>query len=139
MNQLGTKPTRITSLSSTLLDLIITNRPNSVVHSDVLPCPVGDHELLTATINIKKEKHPPVVKTFRSLQNYSQGHFCELLLNELVILNTILRTDNVSNQVIVFNDVFIKCLDLCAPFVTKEIRRPPCPLDRFSNERSNGS
>lgn len=125
--QLIEKPTRITASSSTLLDLIITNKSNFVAHSDVVSCSIGDHELITATINVRKEKCPPAVKTFRSLENYSQNNFCELLLNESYILNAISYTDNVNNQVLTFTNTFMKCLDTCAPFVTKDIKRPPAP------------
>ena len=127
LSQLVTKPTRITSLSSTLLDLIITNKPNFVCHSDVLSCPIGDHELLTVTINVRKERRPPILKTFRSLEAYSQNYLCNLILNEIYVLNDILYTDKVNYQVHIFNDVSKKCLDICAPFVTKELTRPPAP------------
>ena len=135
LSQLISKPTRITSSSSTLLDLVITNNPNFIVHSDALSCPVGDHELLTVTINVKKEKPPPVVRTFRSLVNYSPNYFCDLLFNETSILNTILQTDSVNEQVLIFSNVFMICLDMCAPFVTKEITRPPAPwIDNQTKE-----
>ena len=119
------KPTRITATSSTLLDLIITNRQNFDVQSDVLRCSVGDHELLTATLNIIKEKRPSTVRTFRSLEDYSQNYFCDLLLNETDALNSILYTDCVNDLVLTFNSTFIRCLDTCAPYVTKVIKRPP--------------
>ncbi len=35
--------------------------------------------------------------------------------------------DNVDTQVHIFNEVFHKCLDSCAPLVTKEVRRPFVP------------
>ena len=127
LTQMIKKATRITSTSSTLIDLAITNRPNFIIHSDVLSCPVGDHELVTTTVNVRKERSPPPVRTFRSLKNYSLNHFCNLLLNEVDILNGILRTDNVNDQVSIFTRTFIKCLDSCAPFVTKEIKRPYAP------------
>ena len=127
LTQIIKKATRITSTSSTLIDLAITNRPNFVIHSDVLSCPVGDHELLTTTINIRKERKPPIIRTFRSLRNYSQNKLCDLLLNDTDALNYILRTDNVNDQVSIFTNIFIKCLNSCAPFVTKEIKRPSAP------------
>ena len=127
LTQMIKKPTRITSTSSTLIDLAITNRPNFVVHSDVLSCPVGDHELLTTTINVRKERKPPIIRTFRSLRNYSQNNLCDLLLNDTDALNYILCTDNVNDQVSIFTSIFMKCLNSCAPFVTKEIKRPYAP------------
>ena len=113
--QLIERPTRITASSSTLLDLIITNKSNFVTHSDAVSCCIGDHELITATVNIRKEKHPPPVKTFRSLENYSQNNCCDLLLNEACTLNVILHTDNVTDQVLTFTNVFMNCLNTCAP------------------------
>ena len=127
LTQLIKKATRITSTSSTLIDLAITNRPSFITDFDVLSCPVGDHELITITINVRKEKCPPPVRTFRSLENYSQNYLCDLLLNETPILNGILRTDDIHAQVSIFISVFITCLDVCAPFVTKEIKRPYAP------------
>ncbi len=39
----------------------------------------------------------------------------------------ILRTDDVDRQVDIFTSNFISCLDACAPYVTKEIKRPFAP------------
>lgn len=125
--QLIKKPTRITSSSSTLLDVIITNRPGIVVQTDVLPCPVADHELITVTINIKKNKREPVIKTFRCMRNYTKQNLCEELLKEAPVLDSIKRTDNVNDQILAFNTTFNKCLDIGAPFVTRELNRPRAP------------
>ena len=92
-----------------------------------MPCSVADHELVTATVNVRKEKRTPITKTFRSLETYSQNTFCQLLLDQTHLLKDILSTDNVTDQVQIFNCVFIYCLDACAPFVTKIIKRPPAP------------
>ena len=127
LTQLVTKPTRITTTSSTLIDLIITNNLEIVRHSDVLPCHVADHELITLVINVKKEKRPPVTKTFRSLAGYTPDQLCNLLLTKSSFLNTILDTDEVNIQVLIFTNIFNECLDACAPLVTREIKRPPAP------------
>ncbi len=39
-------------------------------------------------------------------------------------MNNILFTDDVNEQVELFTEVFIECLEACAPIVTKEIKRP---------------
>ena len=127
LTQLIDRPTRITTNSSTLIDLIITNKRDFIIHSDVMPCPVADNELITVTINVRKEKRTPCTKTFRSLERYSQDRFCQLLLDYSFLLKDILETDSVSDQVQIFTYVFINCLDTCAPFVTKVIKRPPAP------------
>ena len=96
LSQLVNKATRVTANTSSLIDLLITNKPSLIVRHDVLPCPVGDHELLAVTVNIRKEKRLPIVKTVRSLENYSQNYFCNILLNKYNILNSILSTDCVN-------------------------------------------
>ena len=50
-----------------------------------------------------------------------------MLLNDSYLLNSVLQTDNVHKQVQVFNEVFKRNLDLCAPVVTREISRPYAP------------
>ena len=99
LTQLLDKPTRITANSSTLIDLIITNKKDFVISCDVLPCSVADHELITATINVRKEKRAPCTKTYRSLEKYSQDIFCNLLLDQSFLLDDIFNTDNVNDQV----------------------------------------
>ena len=76
VHQLVNITTRITATSSTWIDLIFTNE-NFVFKSDVISCPVGDHELLTVTIDVAREKSPPVIRTYRSLKKYSKNVFCE--------------------------------------------------------------
>ena len=127
LSQLVNKPTRTTSLSATLLDLIVTNTPSLVLHHDVIACPIADHDLLTLTLDIAKPKRLPITKTFRDMKNYSPELFCNLLLSESKSLDNIHTTDNVNTQVEIFNSVFLKCLDFCAPLVTKELKRPFTP------------
>ena len=140
--QVINKPTRITQTSSTLIDLIITNNLDMIIDSDVLPCEIADHELISITLDIRKPKRQPVTKTFRSLVNYSSDVLCNLIQNEFSNLNRILLTDCVDSQVDLFTNVFKRCLDTCAPVVTQVIRRPPAPwmTDELHNairERNN--
>ena len=127
LKQLVSKPTRITLNSSTLLDLVITNRKEMVISSSVFPSPVADHELLSIVLNLRKPKPKPQIVTYRCRKNYDQNIFCNLLLNETTTLNSILNTDNVSSQVIILTDTFNKCLNICAPLTTAEIARPFAP------------
>ena len=127
LNQLVNKPTRTTSLSATLLDLIVTNSPALVLDHDIIVCPIADHDLLTLTIDIAKPKRIPITKTFREMKNYSPELFCNLLISESKTLDNIYSTDNVNTQVEVLNCVFLKCLDFCPTLVTKELKRPFAP------------
>ncbi|MEL6989243.1 MAG: hypothetical protein AAGK97_15635, partial [Bacteroidota bacterium] len=127
LNQLITKATRITPISSTLLDVVITNNTDIVVHTDVIPCNVADHELLTLTVNLTKPKIAPVTRTFRCRKHYSPEILCNALLDNQAHLNTLMNTDDVNVQVDHFTHVFKTCLDSCAPIITQEIKRPPAP------------
>ena len=127
LTQVISKATRITPTSATLIDLKVTNKTQSILHSDTMPCPVGDHELISVTVNLKKPKRPPIVKTFRDLSTYSSETLCSLLIQETHVLNNIFTTDNVDTQVNIFTNVFNNCLDKCAPLVTRQVRRPFAP------------
>lgn len=127
LTQLVNKPTRVTPTSSTLLDLVITNKPSAVLSCDVVPHEIADHDLLSVVVDISKPKRIPVIKTFRQLSNYKKEDFCLRLLENYENFNKILKTDDVNKQVDIFNSNFIKCLDACAPYVTKQIKRPFAP------------
>ena len=79
LKQLIDKPTRITGTSRTLLDVIITNNKSLVMSHDVLPYSIGDHELISAKLNITKPKKQRVFWTFRHLANYSKDNLCTSL------------------------------------------------------------
>ena len=117
----------MTATSATLLDLIITNNPDLVLAKVVVPNLVSDHDLIGIKINITKPRRQPLIKTFRQLTNYNKNILNNLIMSEYHSFNKILDTDNVNHQVYIFNENFIKCLDVCAPFVTKEIKRPYAP------------
>lgn len=127
LEQIIDKPTRITENTSSLLDLIITNRPDLILHSDVTPCHVADHELITMTLIIKKTKRPPVIKTFRDFKHYDPQSFRELILSKEMNLLNIPSTDNVNKQVTILTEVINISIDALAPYVTRIVRRPPAP------------
>ncbi len=64
LTQLIDRRTQIAPTSAALLDLTITNKPEIVIHSATTPCHVGDHELISITLDLYK-KSQPVTKTFR--------------------------------------------------------------------------
>ena len=127
LTQIIDKPTRVTPTSATLLDLVITNKPDLILTHNIVPQIIADHDLVSVQVDISKPKRQPVTKTFRHLGKYSQETFSSLLEQNSPAMNKIFLTDNVNDQVRIFTDVFTKTLDACAPFVTKVIRRPPAP------------
>ena len=65
--------------------------------------------------------------TIRDLRNYSNDRDCSLLLDNIHIMNKLFYTDDVDNQVRIFNEYFLGCLDACAPKVMKVIKGQPTP------------
>lgn len=66
-------------------------------------------------------------KEIRHAGGYSEDILCELLMSESYTFNQIMETDDVDLQTNIFNNTSIKCLDKCAPVVTREITRPFAP------------
>ena len=127
LTQLINKPTRITPNSATLIDVIITNKPDILINTEVIPHPIADHELISATLNITKPKFPRKIKTIRELKNYSSDTLCNSILNNINYMNEMFLTDDVNKQASILTSVLNQCLDQCAPIVTKVISRPPSP------------
>ena len=54
------KPTRIARTTSTINDYIISNTPNRITHTDVIPCPtISDHDAPYAYGNIRTIRYEP--------------------------------------------------------------------------------
>lgn len=72
LKQHVTKPTRTTKSSATLIDHIITNIPQCVTHTDVLPCPlISDHDAPYATLNIRVSRYAPRYKFIRNEKQFN--------------------------------------------------------------------
>ncbi len=80
LTQIIDKPTRTTSHSATILDLIITNKPEVVISHDVIPQVIADHDLVFVVIDVRKPRKIPVIKTFHDVKQYDKDTFCLLLL-----------------------------------------------------------
>ncbi len=115
------KPTRVTPTSSTLFNVAITNKNDIITTHDVIPQVIYDHDLRSVAINFSKPKHQPVKRTFRHLGGYCNLKLCSFLENSHDT-NNILFTDDANKQVGLFTEVSVKCLDACAPIVSKEIK-----------------
>ena len=127
LTQVIDKATRSTSTSATLLDLIVTNMPDVILAHDVVPLVIADHDLVSIVINVCKPRKQAVTRTTRNFKYYDKDILCSLLCDNIHFMYNIFLTDDVDKQVCIFNDVFINCLDMCAPITTKVVRRRPIP------------
>ncbi len=104
--QIIDRPTRVTPQSATLLDILITNKQHTIIHKDVIPSTIADHDQITATINISKPKRLPVTRTSRHLGAYSKDSLCNALLTAEPALSSIPLIDDVDAQVDSLTSVF---------------------------------
>ena len=73
------KPTRITSLSATLIHHIISNNVSSETISGIGLCDISDHLAVFAIIPASYKCNKPNKRIIRDMKNFNQDHF----LNEL--------------------------------------------------------
>ena len=80
LSQLITKPTRVTATSESLIDVCITNSPERIVNSDVIPLGISDHSLVFMTRKIHYvNRGSQLIICKRSFKNFNESSF----LNDL--------------------------------------------------------
>ena len=80
LTQLITCPTRVTSHSSTLIDVIMTTNTALVAESGVMENHVSDHYLIFTVQKLPKPQ--PTVITVRSYKHYDRSMFLEDIAQE---------------------------------------------------------
>ena len=59
-SQLIKQPTRVAENSKTLIDVFLTSTPNLAAETKVIPVSISDHDLVFASLKLKKERTKPV-------------------------------------------------------------------------------
>ena len=134
LEQVITKPTRISKNSRSLIDLIVVNNPRMVKHSDVVDLPgLSDHSLIYITYSIKRPKFKPKKVIRRDFRKFSSADFnkdieninwlglnaiqCDNLLN-------VSSTSKMNSQISVFENYFLDVVNKHAPFREITIKKP---------------
>ena len=71
LKQMITKPTRTTKTSSTLIDLIITNRLENITNKNVFPNSIAEHDMMACSRKINNICYNPKTLKYRNYTNYS--------------------------------------------------------------------
>lgn len=71
------KPTRITNNSETLLDVIITNKPELFVECDVYDPQISDHAMVYGVMSMKAVHYPYKIMSFRNYKNINEKQLKE--------------------------------------------------------------
>ena len=93
--QLIKEPTRVMPRSKTHMQVILTNKRDTVMHSET-SLSIADHHAVSCTINLTKQRITPFHTYGRNYANYSPENFQIKLLQLSNQLNLMYETDIVS-------------------------------------------
>lgn len=126
LSQLICQPTRVTSTTSTIIDLILVTDNDKISQSGVLNIGLSDHMPIYCTRKIKKQtsKEHNCVK-LRSLKNYSKESYESLLSN--VSWSSISDITEVDDAWLQFKSKFLNVLDKIAPMKQLRVKQGTDP------------
>ncbi|CAB3986538.1 Hypothetical predicted protein [Paramuricea clavata] len=119
-------PTRVTSSSEALIDVILASNPKQVNEVKVFENSISDHEIIYAKLQLKPARPKPVYVTTRSFKQYNANNFQSEVAQApwSVVLDVF---DDVEDKLNAFNILFNDLLDEHAPLKTIKIRGRPNP------------
>ena len=117
---------KATHFCKSSIDHIITNIPDKVQHTDVIPCKtISDHDCPYILINIKGETFRPRYKYIRNYKNFDLTKY----MNEFsqLPINIVYAVSDPVEKLDIFNSLICECINNHAPLVRSKITRPPAP------------
>jgi exonuclease III len=119
-------PTCTTSTSATLIDHIISNMPQYITYSNVLPCPtISDHDAPYACVNLKFKRFQTRYKFIRNVKHFDEETFVDDF--STIPFSLVYSTDDLDEKVDLFTSLIKSCLDRHVPLQRMKITRPPAP------------
>ena len=123
LNQLITQPTRVTQTSSSIIDHIYTNTPQNICHTAVPVLSISDHYpiFFTRKTNLKNKKgQSHITINYRCLKKFNADNFLSDLSHQPWSLIDVFTEPN--DALDIFYDLFLKVLDLHAPYKQKRVK-----------------
>ena len=123
--QLITSPTRINKTSESIIDVILTNTPSNVSHSEVIVSSLSDHNMIACTRKMNNIKYNPSLITFRNFSNYDVS----VVNNELLNSNwdAVYNATSADLAYKSLTSIPLKVLNKHAPFISKKVKGKPSP------------
>lgn len=126
LTQIVTRPTRVTKRSKTLIDHIITNHPQKVSDTGIIPCSIiSDHDAVYACVNVRLPRFQPRYKYIRDVKSFDEELFKEDFLT--LPLSMVSYSDDPDEQLETLNTLISECLERHAPLRRVRVTRPPAP------------
>ena len=119
------EPTRVTSTSSSLIDLVFTNQPNNISNSGVIDLGMSDHSLSYAVKKVTMPKYRQTGSKVRNFKRFNETDFIEELSGIPWYLAT--QYMNPNDNWHVWKSFFLEALDRHAPLIYKSIKHNSVP------------
>ena len=127
LTQIVERPTRATRTSKTLIDHIITNHPQRVTNTGIIPCSiVSDHDVIYTCVNLRPPWFHPCYKFIRDFRNFNEDMFKEDF--STLPLSVIYYLDDPDEQLETLNTLISECLET-RPLVEGSCHRTTRPMD----------
>ena len=125
MNQVLAEPTRVTPISKTLIDVVITNSKERLSHTGAYPLSISDHYLIYAIRKIGIPRGRPRFVEARNFKHFDESKFKNDLIN--ATWPCIDNFQDVNRALTAWTKVFLSVVDKHAPCRTRRIRNKPSP------------
>lgn len=130
--------TRVTKETKTLIDIIATNRPETIANSTVIQSSISDHDLIACMRKLNHKKFSPKTIKCRNYKSYNPQ-----LMNldfDCVSWIPVLTAPDVNTALNIFNFIVKDIFDKHAPMIEKRIKGRSCPwidqdLKNIMNQR----
>ena len=125
LHQLITAPTRTTPTTSTLIDHILTSRPELTTNARVVSCNFSDHDLVAVDVSAKRTRRGVQAVTIRSTRNVNNDALnLDLLLADW---SSVYSATSTTAKWDAWLQVWQPVIDSHMPLRTVRLRHPPCP------------
>ena len=114
LEQVLIKATRMTKSSKTLIDHIVTNLPQRITYSNVLPCPlVSDHDAPFITVNVRVPRYEHRYKFIRNKRQFDETSYADDFA--ALPFEILYAFEDPDDQISALNTMVLECLDRHAP------------------------
>lgn len=125
-SQLINEPTRITNITSSLLDPVFVTNPEKICKSGLINCDmISDHHLVFCDLVLMKSKSISKIIKFRDFKNFNNDSFLQDLNN--LPWHTIIESNDIDNKVVLFNDLIINLFNIHAPIRVVKATKSKAP------------
>ena len=119
-------PTRITDHSVTQIDIILTNNPEVISSSTVIPIAFSDHDLIACVRKLNHRTFKPKTINFRDYKKYTPESM-QGKISSHKDFEQVTKQNNVNTCWSMLKNIILSCLDDIAPKITKRIRGQSSP------------